>query len=70
MSGKSQPPKATTGAKLMKLKWTTKTLTDLVRLHEFLLPLNKVSAAATQFCFNKFDCPHFLQKPAHYSVPS
>ena len=31
----------------MELKWTTKALSDLVRLHEFLLPLNKQAAAAT-----------------------
>ena len=31
----------------MELKWTTKALSDLVRLYEFLLPLNKQSATAT-----------------------
>ncbi len=31
----------------MELKWTNKALSDLVRLHEFLLPLNKQAAAST-----------------------
>ena len=31
----------------MELKWTTKALSDLVRLHEFLLPLSKQTAAST-----------------------
>lgn len=31
----------------MKLKWTSKALSDLVRLHEFLSPLNKPAAAST-----------------------
>ena len=31
----------------MELKWTTNALSDLVRLHEFLLPLNKQAAAST-----------------------
>ena len=31
----------------MELKWTSKALSDLVRLHEFLLPLNKQTAAST-----------------------
>jgi plasmid stabilization system protein ParE len=31
----------------MELKWTTKALSDLVRLHEFLLPINKQAAAST-----------------------
>ncbi|MCR4298745.1 MAG: type II toxin-antitoxin system RelE/ParE family toxin [Gallionella sp.] len=31
----------------MELKWTSKALSDLVRLHEFLLPLNKQAAAST-----------------------
>lgn len=31
----------------MKLKWTTKALSDLVRLHEFLSPINKQAAAST-----------------------
>ena len=30
----------------MELKWTTKALSDLVRLHEFLLPLSKQTAAS------------------------
>jgi plasmid stabilization system protein ParE len=29
----------------MKLKWTDKALSDLVRLHEFLAPMNSVAAA-------------------------
>ncbi|MHB8743380.1 MAG: type II toxin-antitoxin system RelE/ParE family toxin [Sulfuricaulis sp.] len=29
----------------MKLKWTSKALTDLVRLHEFLAPVNPSAAA-------------------------
>lgn len=29
----------------MKLKWTSKALSDLNRLHEFLSPLNKIAAA-------------------------
>lgn len=33
----------------MELKWTSKALADLVRLHEFLAPVNKPAAArATQ----------------------
>ena len=31
----------------MELKWTTKALSDLVRLYEFLLPINKQVAAST-----------------------
>ncbi len=31
----------------MELKWTTKALSDLVRLHEFLSPLNKQVAKST-----------------------
>jgi plasmid stabilization system protein ParE len=31
----------------MELKWTSKALSDLARLHEFLSPLNKQTAAAT-----------------------
>ncbi|MDP4028314.1 MAG: type II toxin-antitoxin system RelE/ParE family toxin [Gallionella sp.] len=31
----------------MELKWTTKALSDLVRLHEFLSALNKQAAAST-----------------------
>ncbi len=31
----------------MELKWTSKALSDLARLHEFLSPLNKQAAAAT-----------------------
>lgn len=29
----------------MELKWTSKALADLVRMHEFLLPVNKLAAA-------------------------
>lgn len=31
----------------MELKWTSRALSDLVRLHEFLSPLNKQAAAST-----------------------
>lgn len=31
----------------MELKWTSKSLSDLVRLYEFLSPLNKPAAAST-----------------------
>ncbi|MBI5436096.1 MAG: type II toxin-antitoxin system RelE/ParE family toxin [Nitrosomonadales bacterium] len=31
----------------MELKWTSKALSDLVRLYDFLSPLNKQAAAAT-----------------------
>ena len=31
----------------MELKWTTKALSDLVRLHEFLLPINRQTAVST-----------------------
>jgi plasmid stabilization system protein ParE len=31
----------------MDLRWTSKALSDLVRLHEFLSPVNKVAAANT-----------------------
>lgn len=31
----------------MELKWTSKALSDLARLHEFLSPLNKQAAATT-----------------------
>jgi plasmid stabilization system protein ParE len=31
----------------MELKWTRKALDDMVRLHEFLSPLNKQAAAST-----------------------
>ena len=31
----------------MQLKWTSKALSDLVRLHEFLAPVNKSAAART-----------------------
>ena len=31
----------------MKLQWTTKALADLVRLHEFLAPVNNRAAAQT-----------------------
>jgi len=31
----------------MELKWTSKALTDLVRLHEFLLPVNRAAAMRT-----------------------
>jgi len=31
----------------MELKWTSKALSDLVRLYEFLLPVNRQAAAAT-----------------------
>ena len=29
----------------MQLKWTSKALSDLARLHEFLLPVNRLAAA-------------------------
>lgn len=31
----------------MELKWTSKALSDLVRLYEFLAPVNKLAAART-----------------------
>jgi len=31
----------------MELKWTSKALSDLARLHEFLAPVNKEAAART-----------------------
>jgi plasmid stabilization system protein ParE len=31
----------------MRLKWTSKALSDLVRLYEFLAPINKPAAART-----------------------
>lgn len=31
----------------MQLKWTSKALSDLVRLHDFLAPVNKRAAART-----------------------
>ena len=31
----------------MELKWTTKALSDLARLYEFLAPVNKLAAART-----------------------
>jgi plasmid stabilization system protein ParE len=31
----------------MELKWTSKALSDLVRLYEFLLPINKQAAVST-----------------------
>jgi plasmid stabilization system protein ParE len=31
----------------MELKWTSKALSDLVRLHEFLTPVNRQAAART-----------------------
>lgn len=31
----------------MKLKWTTKALSDLIRLYQFLSPINKHAAAST-----------------------
>lgn len=31
----------------MKLQWTSKALSDLVRLHEFLAPVNRSAAAQT-----------------------
>ena len=31
----------------MELKWTSKALSDLVRLYEFLAPVNKQAAAST-----------------------
>lgn len=31
----------------MELKWTSKALSDLVRLHEFLSPVSKQAAAST-----------------------
>jgi plasmid stabilization system protein ParE len=31
----------------MTVKWTSKALSDLVRLHEFLVPVNKLAAAQT-----------------------
>lgn len=31
----------------MELKWTSKALSDLVRLYEFLAPVNKLAAAST-----------------------
>ena len=31
----------------MELKWTSKALSDLTRLYEFLTPVNKLSAART-----------------------
>jgi plasmid stabilization system protein ParE len=31
----------------MELKWTTRALSDLVRLHEFLSPINKQAAVST-----------------------
>ena len=35
------------GAALMALKWTSKALSDLSRLHAFLAPVNRVAAART-----------------------
>ena len=31
----------------MQLKWTSKALADLARLHEFLAPVNRLAAART-----------------------
>lgn len=35
----------TAGATVMVLKWTSKALSDLVKLHEFLAAVNKLAAA-------------------------
>ena len=32
---------------MMDVKWTSKALSDLVRLHEFLAPVNQLAAART-----------------------
>ena len=45
MGGVSRHRGAETAAAVMDLKWTTKALSDLARLYEFLAPANKRAAA-------------------------
>lgn len=47
MGRESQHRQPVAGAALMNLKWTSKALSDLVRLYEFLAPLNRLAAART-----------------------
>ena len=45
MGREPQHGRSLAAAALMELKWTSKALSDLVRLHEFLTPVNKPAAA-------------------------
>ena len=47
MGGQPGIGEAETRPALMDLKWTTKALSDLVRLHEFLAPVDRRAAART-----------------------
>ena len=44
MGGQPRNRSAVAGASLMELKWTSKALSDLVRLYEFLAPVNRQAA--------------------------
>ena len=46
----------------MNLKWTRKTLSDLARLYEFLVPVNKSAAARTVQSLTAAP-RHILQQP-------
>ena len=41
------PASTSAKASLMELKWTSKALSDLVRLYDFLAPVNQPAAAHT-----------------------
>lgn len=47
MGGESEHRVSLTGASLMELKWTSKGLSDLARLYEFLAAVNQPAAART-----------------------
>lgn len=47
MGGKPPQRQAASRAEVMELKWTSKAVSDLARLHEFLAPVNKRAAART-----------------------
>ncbi len=45
--GSGLQPESVTGATLMELKWTSKALSDLARLYDFLVLASKPAAART-----------------------
>lgn len=47
MGGKLEHRPAVTCASMMDLKWTSRALSDLSRLYEFLAPVNRLAAART-----------------------
>jgi len=47
MGGQPRNVETEAGSRLMEIKWTNKSLSDLVRLHEFLAQVDRRAAART-----------------------